>query len=122
MKKILKLQVCFAFRLAAAPRAATAQTIFFNDSFNTGSTLNQPVTTPNAATSYQTYIGLSGGNTTSSIAPHDLNITYPNTSSVLGDVVGLFTNSSVPLTAAGDYIAIDVVFVNTSRSSSQYVG
>jgi autotransporter-associated beta strand protein len=116
MKKILNLRVCFALLLAAAPRAAMADTTFFSDNFNTGSTLNQPVSVPTGiATSYQTYIGLAGGNTTSSIAPHDLSITFPYTGSVLGEVVALFTNTAVPLTAAGDYIEIDVVFINTSN-------
>ena len=96
--------------------AAKAQTTFFNDTFTTTSTLNQSPTTnlTGNATAYQTYIGLTGGNTTSTIAPHDLNLTLPNSGSVLGEVVGLFTNSAVALTTNGDYIDIRVVFVNSN--------
>lgn len=116
MKKILNLQVCFALFLAAAPLAATAQTTFFSDNFTTGSTLNQSPTTnlTGTATAYQTYIGLTGGNTTSTIAPNDLNLTLPNSGAVLGELVGLFTNSAVALTTNGDYIDIRVVFVNSN--------
>ncbi|MGO8680431.1 MAG: beta strand repeat-containing protein [Limisphaerales bacterium] len=115
MKKILNLQVYFALVLAAAPLASKAQVTFFSDNFTT-STLNQPVAPPTGnSSSYQTYIGLSGGNTTSSIAPNNLSITLPNSASVLGEVVGLFTNTPVPLTAVGDYIELDVVFVDASN-------
>src|SRR5208282_2119624 len=52
---------------------------------------------------------------TSTIALNNLSITLPNSASVLGEVVGLFTNTPVPLTAVGDYIELDVVFVNASN-------
>jgi autotransporter-associated beta strand protein len=113
MKKILDLQVLFALLLAAAPFAATAQTTFFSDSFTNGSTLNQPPATPTPTnTSYQSYIGTPGG--LASISPGHLTMTN-NSSSVVQEFVGLFTNSPIALSQVGDYMAISVVFVNSNN-------
>jgi len=115
MKSPIKLQVLFALFLAAAfPLAATAQ--LFSDNFTTGSTLDQaPTATTPTSTSYESAMGLSGGNNNTNISAHDLQLTLPNSTSVLGELFGLFTNSPFSLSAAGDYINLTVVFVNTSN-------
>ncbi len=120
MKKLLKNQwITLSLLLAAAPLAATAQTTFFSDNFTGSSTVNQAVDT-NAitgnSTMYETYFGLPGPpGDSATISSHDLSITFTNGGGLLGEVVALFTNTPVALTAPGDYIALQVVFVNTSN-------
>ena len=96
--------------LASGLLAAKADT-FFSDTFGSGSTVNQSPTTniSTTATSYQT---LAGGAATSSIAANALGLTFPTGTSILGEVMGLFTNSPMSLNVAGDTIAITVVFTN----------
>jgi autotransporter-associated beta strand protein len=96
-----------------APLGTKAAT-FFSDTFSSGSTLNQlPVAPTPTSTSYQTAIGSSGGS--SSLNSSDLSIVFPSSTSVLGEVLALFTNTPVTLSSAGDYVAVTVVFTNTDN-------
>jgi hypothetical protein len=115
MKKTLNLQILYAlFLTAVAPLAATAQTVFFNDTFTGASTVNQAPATPTAtSTSYQTYMGASGSSV--SLTPGDLTVIWPNSGSVLGEIVGMFTNTPVALVVHGDYLDLTVVFTNTAN-------
>jgi len=108
----------FALMLAVSPLALRADTIF-SDTFTT-STLNQPnsPTTP-TSTTYQTYVGLDGQ--ASSISPGHLTLAFP-TAGVLGEVLGLFTNSVMPLTTKGDYVEVDIVFKNVTNILSDGTG
>ena len=113
MKKFIQFRLVFALLTVVGSAAATADT-FFSDNFTTGSTLNQPVATPTAtSTSYQTAVGLA--NSLTNISPGHISLTFPNTTSILGEFYGLFTNTPVALSAVGDYIAISVVFTNTAN-------
>jgi len=97
----------------ALPLAGLAQTTFFSDSFSAGSTLNQAAATPTpTSTSYQTAVGLAGA--TTNFSPGHLTLNFPSTSSVLGEVMGLFTNSPLTLAVVGDHLDLTVVFVNTN--------
>ena len=120
MKTNLNLRILLAFLLALAPLGATAQQILsvsFNDNFNNGSTVNQAFFTPTPTNaSYQTYLGLTNGGW--GISSGDLWAALPNTASVLGEVVGLWTNNPAELAAVGDYIDLEVVFINTSNIMS----
>ncbi|MGA3163114.1 MAG: immunoglobulin domain-containing protein, partial [Verrucomicrobiota bacterium] len=128
MKKLLKNQwITLSLLLAAAPLTATAagNAFSFIDNFNSGSTVNSgvavdPSTITSTSTSYQTYNGLAGGFW--SMSANDLMFGTTNTSSMLIEVLALFTNTPVPLTAPGDYIALQVVFVNTSNILSSIAG
>ncbi len=114
MKNILNFRMSLALLLVVAPLGAKAQTTYFNDDFSHGSTVNQPPVSPTPnSTSYQTEIGLANGS--ASIAANDLTVAFPSTTSVLGEVLGLWTNNVAALAAVGDYISLSVVFINTSN-------
>ena len=108
------IRTCLLALAAVTVIEARADTIF-SDTFNSGSTLNTSPTTniSGSATSYQTAIGTISGY--SSIAPNALKLTLPNSSTVLGEMAGLFTNSPLPMNSAGDYVAIAVIFTNTQN-------
>src|SRR5277367_1336254 len=114
MKKILNLRVSLAIFLAAAPLAATAQTTFFNDTFNNGSTLTNlsPASPTINSTSYQLVTGKTL--VPPSLASHDLKFSLASTSGAGIAVQALFTNSPVVLTTNGDYVQMTVVFTNTA--------
>ena len=124
MKKFLNLwHILVVLLTATVPLGAMADTTYFSDTFTSGSTLNQPPTSPTLnSTSYETGTGLAGGS--SSLTSGDLKITFPNTTSVLGEFYALFTNSPVTLSTVGDHIAIIVVFTNTANilSGSSTIG
>ena len=104
--------------LLALPFTSSA-TIFFADTFDSGSTLNQtPATPAPGTTSYETAIGVAGGSW--SIAPHDLSLSFPGANNVLGEVYALFApvTSPVSLNYLGDYITLTVVFTNRANINS----
>jgi len=99
--------------LLAMPLASTATT-FFADTFGSGSTLNQPPTMPTTnSASYQTAGGVGLG--ACSLSPGRLSYSLTNSESVLGEVMGMFTDTSSPivLATAGDNLTLTVVFTNT---------
>lgn len=115
------LRLLSAAALATLPLVSNA-TVFFNDTFSNGSTLNQP---PVAATinsaSYQTAIGTTNNVTIPSISADKLTIVFPNAGSVLGETFARFTPTPITLVEVGDYIDLTVVFVNTSNILSEVV-
>jgi autotransporter-associated beta strand protein len=116
MNKILNLPILFTLLLAAAPLAATAQTIFFNDNFTNGSTINSltPVAPTTNSTSYQT-ISSTNWYPASSITANDLRFGIANaTGGNISEIQALFATNAVALTLAGDYIQLTVVFTNFS--------
>src|SRR5688572_13463010 len=120
MKTIRNSKRLAALLLAATPLFAPAA-VFFSDTFSSGSTLNQPPVAPTInSASYQSLVGLAGG--TSSINPGRLSLTFPNTGSVLGELMAQFSAAPISLTTAGDHIAITVVFVNSSNIMSGLAG
>jgi autotransporter-associated beta strand protein len=122
MKKTFNLRVTLATLLVAAPLASQATT-FFTDYFTNSSTLNQPfaAATANSA-SYQTYIGLTNAGSVSALGSGSLMFVYPNTSGVLGDCLAKFSASPIALSQVGDYIDIQVIFVNASNILSTAAG
>ena len=122
MKKMLNLRVTLATLLVAAPLASPATT-FFADYFTNSSTLNQPVAAATAnSASYQTYIGLTNAGSVSALGSGSLMFVYPNTSGVLGDCVARFSATPIALSSVGDYIDIQVIFVNASNILSTASG
>src|SRR5712671_2585078 len=104
MKKILNVSAALFLLLAAATSSAAPAT-YFSDYLTNSSTLNQPPTAPTLhATSYQTVIGITNATTTPSLTSGNLEVVFPNTSSVLGETFARFTNAPVILSEVGDYI------------------
>jgi hypothetical protein len=91
----------------------------FNDTFGSGSTLNQAPTTPTTnSTSYEFGVGFVPASTNagySSISPNDLSLTLPNMTTVLGEIQARFTSVPVRLATPGDYINLWVTFVDTAN-------
>ncbi|HEX7654582.1 MAG TPA: immunoglobulin domain-containing protein, partial [Verrucomicrobiae bacterium] len=116
MSQKTKLKTCCALILTAYATQASADT-FFSDNFTGGSTLNQTPTTnkTTVATSYQSALGATGGSATLSAGGVTLGF---SSNSELAEVMGLFTNSPISLSSAGDNIAVNVVFVNTTNVMS----
>jgi len=100
--------------LSVAPFIAQADPVF-NDNFTGASTLDASPTSYKSptATAYQTYVGLAGGST--NITANAMTLTYPSTTSVLGEFVGLFTNTLYSLNSSNDYVTVAVTFVNNSN-------
>ncbi len=112
MKKNLFGFITVSVLLATA--AASTATTFFTDNFNAGSTVNQAPGSPTIfSTSYQTVAG--SATITNVISANDLFYSFPASSSLLGEVLGLFTNSPIALSLPGDYLAITIVFTNTAN-------
>ncbi len=122
MKNILNLRVTLATLLIAAPLASQATT-FFADYFTNSSTLNQPYAAPTAnSASYQTYIGITNAGSVAAVGSGSLMFVYPNTSGVLGDCLAKFSAAPIALSQVGDYIDIQVTFVNASNVLSTAAG
>ncbi len=93
------------------PLAASAQTVF-DDTFNNGSTVNGATATPTVnSTSYQV---ASTKNSSSTINPGDLMMTYPSTSSGIAEIQALFTTTPITLVGIGDSLSYSVTFKDTS--------
>jgi hypothetical protein len=116
MKRNVRLPLAYAFVLAAAPLAVTAQTTFFTDNFSNGSTTNQlsiPGGTPTASsTSYDCGSGKAATQWTigSNLLRCKLN---SGTTSGYWEAQALFATNAVVLNVAGDYIDMAIVFTNS---------
>lgn len=121
MKNILNFRVTLATLLVAAPLMSQAAT-FFADYFTNSSSVNQPYAAPTAnSASYQTYFGLTNG-ASASVSSGSLMFVYPNTSGVLSDCLAKFSATPIALSQVGDYIDIQVIFVNASNVMSTAAG
>jgi len=99
--------------LALTPCLASAQITVFSDNFST-STVNQaPVAPTPTSTSYEFFSGINGGSST--IAPGDLHLALPSTTSVLGEAQASFTTSPITLANVGDFLDLTVTFINSSN-------
>jgi PEP-CTERM motif len=104
-----------AFGLTS-PMAVMAQTTVFNDTFNSGSTVQSA--TPAAPTANSTayeWFQQGAAPATPTIAPGDLHLAGRTTSSSISEVEALFTTTPVALTTVGDYIDLTVVFTDTQN-------
>lgn len=111
MKTPVRLLVGIAL---VALSSALQATVFFNDTFNSGSTLNSltpAAPTPNS-TSYQLSSSKSW-NPTPSLTANDLKFGIGSTTSGGIEVQALFTTNPVSLSLPGDYIQLRVTFTNT---------
>lgn len=107
------LRVVLAVFLAALPLAGRA-TVFFNDTFNNGSTLNSasPADPTDNSTAYQVVSSKTW--TQTNIAPNQLRFGIAATGAGSAEVEALFTTNAVALVQPGDYIQLTVVFTNVS--------
>ncbi len=115
MKPILRLLACVATTIPVAASAATV----FSDDFST-STLNSA--TPAAPTSSSTAYQLFSSKPWSpapSIAANDLKYGIGATTSGHIEAQALFTTSPISLGSVGDYIELQVTFLNTSGLFTQ---
>ncbi len=116
MKKNFHLRLLSGLLIATASLTCSAQTTFFNDNFNNGSTTNGisiPGGTPTASlTSYD--IASTKAATTNGITPGQFRLALNSpTGSGFVEAQALFTTNLVSLNVPGDYIEIAVVFTNT---------
>ncbi|HRT10149.1 MAG TPA: hypothetical protein P5233_17330, partial [Candidatus Paceibacterota bacterium] len=112
MKTPVRLLVGIAL-VALSP--ALQATVFFSDTFNSGSTLNSltpAAPTPNS-TSYQLSSSKSW-NPTPSLTANDLKFGIGSTTGGGIEVQALFTTNPVSLSLPGDYIQLRVTFTNTA--------
>ncbi len=92
-----------------------AQTTVFNDTFSDGSTLNSetPVAPTSDSASYE-YLSSSTWNN-ASIAPGDMDLAEPSESKGYNEVESQFTTSPITLATVGDYLELNVTFVDTEN-------
>ena len=114
----MKPNHCFrltiAALMAAIPLAATAQTVFFSDTFGSGSTLTN-VTPANPTANSTAYQFLTGGRTFPAwlnLSPNDLRIGTSAGSSVVAECQALFSTNPIVLAVTGDHIELTVTFTN----------
>jgi autotransporter-associated beta strand protein len=116
MNKILNLQVLFALLLVVAPLSASA-TVFFNDTFSNGSTINSatPVNPTTNSASYEEVSSQPFCPGTPTIAANDLQfgITNANGGNIC-EIQAIFATNAIALTEPGDYIQLTIIFTNTS--------
>ncbi len=108
------LQLTLATVLAAAPFVGRA-TVFFNDTFVNGSTLNSATPanpTNNNSTAYE-MVSSKSWSPPPSLTANDLKFGIAATTSGSVEVEALFATNAIALTANGDYIQLTVVFTNT---------
>jgi len=110
--------------LLASILALNAQaTTFFSDTFSSGSTLNQSPTAPTInSASYQTAIGTTNATTTPGMSAGQFTIVFPDATGVLGETFARFASSPVLLNEVGDYLELQIVFINTSNILSARAG
>jgi hypothetical protein len=120
MKNINRFRMLVALSGVIAPLWVQAQVTIFSDTFNNGSTTNQPSIPlpggagPNTSTSYD-IASVKNGLLNSFIQPNDLRLTLSaGTTSGFLEAQALFTTNPFELNAVGDYIDIAVVFTNTT--------
>lgn len=121
LKSFMKLKLIpgISIALFLTTIAGLSQTIFFDDNFGNGSTLNGlsvPGGTPTASfTSYD--LASSKIATNSTIAPGLLSCKLStSTSSGYWEAQALFTTNPVQLVEAGDYVDLAIVFTNSQNA------
>lgn len=94
--------------------AAPAQTAFFTDNFNNGSTVNSMTPAPPAAdsTSYEFITSKPWNPATPSLTGQSLLFGINSASSGTGEMQAMFAGSPVVLATNGDYITLEIVFTN----------
>lgn len=104
--------------ILAAAAAATAQTIVFQDTFQSGnlSTLNPTAASPGTLTSSRTAyeIGSSKNATATSVAAGALTLATGSTGSGYTEGQALFTATPVTLSTPGEYIEVYYTFTDTT--------
>jgi autotransporter-associated beta strand protein len=100
--------------LVATPLIGRA-TVFFNDTFTTGSTLNSASpANPTATNTAYEMVASKSWNPTPTMAANDFKMGIAATSSGYFQAQALFATNAVALTQPGDYIQLTVTFTNTS--------
>lgn len=130
MKTHVHTGILFALLAALAPLTSQAQTTFFSDNFNAGSTIDNTTPSPFPPTTHSTaYQQLSDKpwNITPSISPNDLSFGMAATGGGIDEIQAMFASDPVVLSAVGsDYIQLTIVFTNTSGgllvSGAGYLG
>ena len=114
MKRNHCLRLIFAVFLAALPLTGKA-TVFFNDTFGDGSTLNS-ATPANPTTTNTAYelVANKSWNPTPSLTANDLKFGIGATTSGYIQAQALFSTNPVALVQPGDFVQLTVVFTNTS--------
>lgn len=113
MKKILKF--VSAIVLTALVPVVSNATVFFNDNFSNGSTLNSATPTY-PGTNYTSYEMMSAKTwvPTPSIAANNLKFGIASSSSGAVELQALFATNPVALVVTGDYVQMTIVFTNFS--------
>jgi hypothetical protein len=101
--------------LGITSQSVLAQTTLFNDTFNNGSTGQQPPTPPTAnSTSYETF--QQGGTPNAPvITAGNMHLAGRTTASSLYEVQALFTTTPVILQNIGDTLTFNISFVNNQN-------
>jgi len=112
MNKIRNLSLLCALLALATPQVGMS-TVFFNDDFSAGSTLNSltPAAPTANSTAYQVISGKSW--TVTNITSGHLTFGIAPTTSGTCEVQALFTNTPIALSQAGDFLRMTVVFTDT---------
>ncbi|HEY1717155.1 MAG TPA: PEP-CTERM sorting domain-containing protein [Verrucomicrobiae bacterium] len=97
------------------PLAAMAQTTVFSDNFTGGSTIQSATPGAGTASSADYEVFGSTAATSQSIAANDLSFTSASGGSTLTEVDAQFGGSPVTLSTIGDYINLQVTFVDTAN-------
>jgi hypothetical protein len=117
MKSLFHFPTLFILLGVIAPLwTCHAQTNFFTDTFNRGSTIDSltPVAPTTNSTSYEA-ISSKVWYPPPSLASHDLEFGISNTSGGMDEIQAMFATNPVSLYGAGtDYIQLTIVFTNTS--------
>lgn len=88
----------------------------FTDNFGNGSTINATSTPGGTPTASSTSYDMnSSKNATAAIAPGDLNMELPSTSSAFMEAQAVFTSTPVTLQTTGDYIDFILEFTDTAN-------
>jgi len=108
------IHLTLAAFLAAMPFAAKA-TVFFSDTFGSGSTLTNvsPANPTTSSTAYQ-FASVKTFPAWLNLAANDLRIGNPASSSGVSECQALFSTNPIILAVNGDYIQLTVTFTNTT--------
>lgn len=114
MKNPRPLKIAIALFAAFAPFVSPA-TVFFSDTFGSGSTINSgsPVDPTSTSTAYQ-MLSTKTQTPTPAVNPGDLLFGIGSTSSGVMEVQALFATNPIALVMSGDNIQLTIVFTNTS--------
>lgn len=113
-KRHYPIYLMLAAFLAVMPLAAKA-TVFFSDTFGSGSTLTNtsPANPTTSSTAYQ-YLTARAFTGSLGLKANDLRLTFVATSSGVGECQALFATNPVVLAADGDFIQVTVTFTNVT--------